>query len=260
MHDTSITVPSFGLKLKASRVSIAVKRYQVHGNSYKAKHLINIVSCNSKVQFIFIMSESIVACRPPGLYSGLKACVSIRDFACYVIILKLGAVLMSMVCVNTMNMRMPMACAASGSHIDVHGPSCRYPDFVFKKSDACPLRGQRPSSGTPEKSPCPHPYESPLESCPSYTLGPRSTRTPSYHKHFGYYYLHECAYECEWTIQYMWKSEDSQLSPYIMTRTAALRTERWMCWLSWFLDPGGWSKAAVVGLYFIFPGICTLSL
>ncbi|KAL6064652.1 hypothetical protein STEG23_030349 [Scotinomys teguina] len=30
--------------------------------------------------------------------------------------------------------------------------------------------------------------------------------------------------------------------------------------LSWFLDPGDWSKAAVVGLYFIFPGICTLSL
>ncbi|KAL6052583.1 hypothetical protein STEG23_025333, partial [Scotinomys teguina] len=33
-----------------------------------------------------------------------------------------------------------------------------------------------------------------------------------------------------------------------------------MCRLSWFLDPGGWSKAAVVGLYFIFPGVCTLSL
>ncbi|KAL6076273.1 hypothetical protein STEG23_020820, partial [Scotinomys teguina] len=33
-----------------------------------------------------------------------------------------------------------------------------------------------------------------------------------------------------------------------------------MCWLSWFLDPGGWSKTAAVGLYFIFPGICTLSL
>ncbi|KAL6092658.1 hypothetical protein STEG23_038213 [Scotinomys teguina] len=33
-----------------------------------------------------------------------------------------------------------------------------------------------------------------------------------------------------------------------------------MCQLSWFLDPGGWSKAAAVGLYFIFPGICTLSL
>ncbi|KAL6059504.1 hypothetical protein STEG23_011418 [Scotinomys teguina] len=32
-----------------------------------------------------------------------------------------------------------------------------------------------------------------------------------------------------------------------------------MCRLSWFLDPGGWNKA-VVGLYFIFPGICTLSL
>ncbi|KAL6087445.1 hypothetical protein STEG23_020957 [Scotinomys teguina] len=33
-----------------------------------------------------------------------------------------------------------------------------------------------------------------------------------------------------------------------------------MCRLSWFLDPGGWSKAAMVGLYFNFPGICTLSL
>ncbi|KAL6067812.1 hypothetical protein STEG23_026933 [Scotinomys teguina] len=29
---------------------------------------------------------------------------------------------------------------------------------------------------------------------------------------------------------------------------------------SWILDPGGWSKAAAVGLYFIFPGLCTLSL
>ncbi|KAL6085161.1 hypothetical protein STEG23_014878, partial [Scotinomys teguina] len=28
----------------------------------------------------------------------------------------------------------------------------------------------------------------------------------------------------------------------------------------WFLDPGDWSKAAVVSLYFIFPGFCTLSL
>ncbi|KAL6084625.1 hypothetical protein STEG23_004767 [Scotinomys teguina] len=28
----------------------------------------------------------------------------------------------------------------------------------------------------------------------------------------------------------------------------------------WFLDPGGWSKTTAVGLYFIFPGICTLSL
>ncbi|KAL6062192.1 hypothetical protein STEG23_034409, partial [Scotinomys teguina] len=28
----------------------------------------------------------------------------------------------------------------------------------------------------------------------------------------------------------------------------------------WFLDPGGWSKTAVVSLYFIFPAICTLSL
>ncbi|KAL6041188.1 hypothetical protein STEG23_022894 [Scotinomys teguina] len=45
-----------------------------------------------------------------------------------------------------------------------------------------PLRGQRPSSGTPEKSPRPHQYVSPLESCPSYTLGPRSTRTPSHRK------------------------------------------------------------------------------
>ncbi|KAL6035638.1 hypothetical protein STEG23_036474 [Scotinomys teguina] len=29
---------------------------------------------------------------------------------------------------------------------------------------------------------------------------------------------------------------------------------------SWFLDLGGWSKMATVNLYFIFPGICTLSL
>ncbi|KAL6061556.1 hypothetical protein STEG23_000999, partial [Scotinomys teguina] len=29
---------------------------------------------------------------------------------------------------------------------------------------------------------------------------------------------------------------------------------------SWFLDPGGWSKTAAVRLFFIFPGICTLSL
>ncbi|KAL6042858.1 hypothetical protein STEG23_007543, partial [Scotinomys teguina] len=28
----------------------------------------------------------------------------------------------------------------------------------------------------------------------------------------------------------------------------------------WFLDPGAWSKTAAVSLYFIFPGICTLSL
>ncbi|KAL6071219.1 hypothetical protein STEG23_038330 [Scotinomys teguina] len=28
----------------------------------------------------------------------------------------------------------------------------------------------------------------------------------------------------------------------------------------WFLDPGGWSKTTTVRLYFIFPGICTLSL
>ncbi|KAL6039356.1 hypothetical protein STEG23_029016 [Scotinomys teguina] len=28
----------------------------------------------------------------------------------------------------------------------------------------------------------------------------------------------------------------------------------------WFLDPGGWSNTTAVGLYFIFPGICTLSL
>ncbi|KAL6093193.1 hypothetical protein STEG23_016117 [Scotinomys teguina] len=28
----------------------------------------------------------------------------------------------------------------------------------------------------------------------------------------------------------------------------------------WFLDPGGWSKTIAVSLYFIFPGMCTLSL
>ncbi|KAL6053614.1 hypothetical protein STEG23_018847, partial [Scotinomys teguina] len=30
--------------------------------------------------------------------------------------------------------------------------------------------------------------------------------------------------------------------------------------LSWFLNPGGWSKTTAVGLYFIFPGIYILSL
>ncbi|KAL6037613.1 hypothetical protein STEG23_028984 [Scotinomys teguina] len=45
-----------------------------------------------------------------------------------------------------------------------------------------PLRGQRSSSGTPENAPCPHPYLSPLESCPSHLLGSRSTRTPLHHK------------------------------------------------------------------------------
>ncbi|KAL6038775.1 hypothetical protein STEG23_010298, partial [Scotinomys teguina] len=44
------------------------------------------------------------------------------------------------------------------------------------------------------------------------------------------------------------------------SKTAALRTESRMCRLSWFLDPGGWSNTVAVGLYFIFPGICTLSL
>ncbi|KAL6034879.1 hypothetical protein STEG23_037405 [Scotinomys teguina] len=34
----------------------------------------------------------------------------------------------------------------------------------------------------PENSPCPHPYLSSLESCPSHLLGPRSTRTPLHHK------------------------------------------------------------------------------
>ncbi|KAL6030233.1 hypothetical protein STEG23_011453 [Scotinomys teguina] len=33
-----------------------------------------------------------------------------------------------------------------------------------------------------------------------------------------------------------------------------------MCRPLWFLDPGGWSKTTAVSLYFIFPGICTLSL
>ncbi|KAL6089380.1 hypothetical protein STEG23_019597 [Scotinomys teguina] len=28
----------------------------------------------------------------------------------------------------------------------------------------------------------------------------------------------------------------------------------------WFQDPGGWSKTTAVRLFFIFPGICTLSL
>ncbi|KAL6051180.1 hypothetical protein STEG23_006257 [Scotinomys teguina] len=33
-----------------------------------------------------------------------------------------------------------------------------------------------------------------------------------------------------------------------------------MCRPSWFLDPGGWSWTATVGLHIISPGLCTLSL
>ncbi|KAL6047649.1 hypothetical protein STEG23_005493, partial [Scotinomys teguina] len=33
-----------------------------------------------------------------------------------------------------------------------------------------------------------------------------------------------------------------------------------MCLLSWFLDPGGCSEITAVGLNFISPGLCTLSL
>ncbi|KAL6092728.1 hypothetical protein STEG23_010610 [Scotinomys teguina] len=72
-------------------------------------------------------------------------------------------------------------------HNPYHHSFC-YPKstkFIFKILENRPLRGQRPSSGTPEKSPCPHPYISPLESCPSYILGTRSTRTPSHHKEPG---------------------------------------------------------------------------
>ncbi|KAL6088892.1 hypothetical protein STEG23_001845 [Scotinomys teguina] len=50
------------------------------------------------------------------------------------------------------------------------------------------------------------------------------------------------------------------VTPLGRDQDCALRTESRMCRLSWFLDPGGWGKAAAVGLYFIFPGICTLSL
>ncbi|KAL6092042.1 hypothetical protein STEG23_022248 [Scotinomys teguina] len=50
------------------------------------------------------------------------------------------------------------------------------------------------------------------------------------------------------------------VTPLGRDQDCSLKNREPDCWLSWFLDPGGWSKTAVVGLYFIFPGICTLSL
>ncbi|KAL6087251.1 hypothetical protein STEG23_025215 [Scotinomys teguina] len=50
------------------------------------------------------------------------------------------------------------------------------------------------------------------------------------------------------------------VTPLGRDQDCSLKNESRMCRLSWFLDPGGWSKTAAVGLYFIFPGICTLSL
>ncbi|KAL6087901.1 hypothetical protein STEG23_014037, partial [Scotinomys teguina] len=49
---------------------------------------------------------------------------------------------------------------------------------LLRRSSLSPTGLPRPSSGTPENSPCPHPYLSSLESCPSHSLGPRSTRMP----------------------------------------------------------------------------------
>ncbi|KAL6031174.1 hypothetical protein STEG23_009096 [Scotinomys teguina] len=50
------------------------------------------------------------------------------------------------------------------------------------------------------------------------------------------------------------------VTPLGRDQDCSLKNQERMCRLSWFLDPGGWGKAAAVGLYFIFPGICTLSL
>ncbi|KAL6043416.1 hypothetical protein STEG23_007996, partial [Scotinomys teguina] len=48
------------------------------------------------------------------------------------------------------------------------------------------------------------------------------------------------------------------VTPLGRDQAAALRSESTPA--PWSLDPGGWGKTAVVSLYFIFPGICTLSL
>ena len=45
------------------RVSITVKRYHDHGNSYKGKHLIEVAAYSSEVQSIIIMARSMVSCR-----------------------------------------------------------------------------------------------------------------------------------------------------------------------------------------------------
>ncbi|KAL6087153.1 hypothetical protein STEG23_023410, partial [Scotinomys teguina] len=50
------------------------------------------------------------------------------------------------------------------------------------------------------------------------------------------------------------------LSLFVMVTDCSLKIRELDVPAPWFLDPGGWSKTAMVSLYFIFPGICTLSL
>ncbi|KAL6039083.1 hypothetical protein STEG23_023347 [Scotinomys teguina] len=48
--------------------------------------------------------------------------------------------------------------------------------------------------------------------------------------------------------------------PNVFSKDCSLKIREPEVPAPWFLDPGGWSKTATVSLYFIFPGICTLSL
>ena len=45
------------------RVPIAVKRHHDNGNSYKGKHLMEVVAYSSEVQSIIIMVGSMAACK-----------------------------------------------------------------------------------------------------------------------------------------------------------------------------------------------------
>ncbi|KAL6038099.1 hypothetical protein STEG23_001148 [Scotinomys teguina] len=54
--------------------------------------------------------------------------------------------------------------------------------------------------------------------------------------------------------------EESQTQKYNEDQDCSLKNRELDGPATWFLDPGSWSKTAAVRLFFIFPGICTLSL
>ena len=54
------------------RVFITVKRHHDHSNSYKGKHLVEVLLTVSEVQSIIIMAGSMAVCRQTCLYHDEK--------------------------------------------------------------------------------------------------------------------------------------------------------------------------------------------